>query len=254
LGANASGRAQIVLDDIQSDRFALFQLHDSLSMVDVGALVIDEARAIAAECPKSEQAPWIREHKWGKVELDEGLYQLKLEPMSYLPDTRAGQLAAIEQYAQAGLISDPTEVLDQMDNPDLQRMNRSKLGPRRAIERVMEGLADVDVDLYTLSPDSFFPLEQGIATARAELDDAWANDAPSEVCERFRQWIRLADYQLQQMQPPAPAAAAPPPAVQGPGGLPPPGGGMPVGAALPADMAMAAQAAPADMAMAQGLA
>lgn len=251
LGASASGRAQLVLDDIQSDRFAMFQLHESLMMVDVGALVIDEARAIAEECPKSEQAAWISEHKWAKVELDEGLYQLKIEPVSFLPGTRAGKLAAIEQYSQAGLISDPTEVLDAMDEPDLQRMNRSRLGPRRAIERVMADLADVDVDLFQLSPDSFFPLEQGIAMARAELDDAWANNAPAEVCDRFRRWIQLADYKLQEMAPPAPS----PPAVQGPGGQPPSSGGaMPGDLALAPDMAMAAQAAPADMAMAQGLA
>ena len=206
LGANASGKAMDTLDDIQSDRFAMFQLHDSLAMVDVGALVIDEARAIYAECSKSEMAPWIAEHKWDKVQLDEGLYHLKLEPMNFLPGTRAGKLSAANELGQAGLIQDPTDMLEMMEEPDLQRLNRKLLGPRRAIARVMEGLIDIDVDLYELSPDAFFPLDAGIAEARAELDDAWAGKAPESVLDRFRRWIELAQYKKDEIE----AAAAPP--------------------------------------------
>ena len=211
LGANASGRAQIVMDDIQSDRFAMFQLHDSLSMVDIGALVIDEARCIAHDYPKAEQAAWIREHKWSKINIDEGLYSLRLEPISFLPGTRAGQLSAIEAYAAAGLISDPVEVVERMEDADLARFNRTKLAPKRAIGRVIEGLADPDVDFYSLTPDAFFPLERGIQEVRAELNDAWANDAPADILERHRRWIELADYELQKLQPPAPAAPMAPP-------------------------------------------
>lgn len=231
LGAGASGKAMDTLDDIQSDRFAMFQLHDSLSMVDVGALVVDEARAIYDECDKGEMAPWIAEHKWDKVDIESGLYHLKLEPINFLPDTRAGKLESIAQLGQAGLISDPTDSLDLLDEPDLQRMNRKLLGPRRAIARVMEGLVDLDVPLYELSPDAFFPLDAGIAEARAELDDAWANKAPDNVLSRFREWIRLAEHQKDE------AAKGAPPA-SGPGMAPPAG-------ALPPDTGMPAMGGPA---------
>lgn len=238
LGANASGKAQMVLDDIQSDRFAMFQLHDSLHMVDIGAGMVDEARAIAADVDKADQAPWIREHKWEKVDVDEGLYHLKLEPKNFLPDTRAGRFAAVEAAGAAGLVSDPMDMLDLMDEPDLQRLNRRLLGPRRAIARVMEELIDPSIDLYTLTPDSFFPLEAGIAEARAELDDAWAAKAPENVLQRFRDWIRLAEHERDN-QPAAPGPAslggpgmAPPDAML-PGAPPPAAGLVPPGAAMP---------------------
>lgn len=232
LGAGASGKAIDTLDDIQSDRFAMFQLHDSLHMVDVGALVIDEARALYEEFAKSELPPWIAECKWNKVDIDDGAYHLKLEPINFLPDTRSGKLETVAELGKAGLIQDPNDMLDLFDEPDLQRANRKLLGPRRAIARVMSDLADPDVDFYTLTPDAFFPLEAGIAEARAEYDDAWANDAPDEVLSRFRDWIRLAEHELERAQPPAPPIAPPGMSTSGPemmgtpGQLPPPGPGV----------------------------
>lgn len=216
LGAGASGKAQMVLDDIQSDRFAMFQLHDSLHMVDVGALMIDEARAIASDMsvPASEKAPWIREHKWKKIDLDEGLYHLKLEPKNFLPDTRAGRMQAVDAAGQAGLIKDPTDMLELMEEPDLQRVNRRLLGPKRAIARLMEDLVDLDVPLYELAPEAFFPTEDAIAEARAELNDAWATDAPEIILQRFRDWIRVAEYTLDQNAQSMPAMG---PAGPGPG-------------------------------------
>lgn len=248
LGAGASGRALDTLDDIQSDRFAMFQLHDSLHMVDIGMLVVDEARAIYNELPKSEMAPWIAEHRWHKMDIDEGLYHLKLEPINFLPDTRAGKLSAVTELGQAGLIQDPTDTLDLLDEPDLQRMNRKLLGPRKSIARVMSELAETDVPLYTLAPDAFFPLEAGIAEARAELNDAWANRAPDAVLERFRKWIEMAETEKDRAATagvapgmPAPMPMAPDAAALPAGGLPPPDAGLlppeamapPMGAPLP---------------------
>ena len=80
LGAGASGAAIDALDDITSDRLAGFQLFDSLSQVDIGQLIVDEARCIAHEVPKADQAAWIREHDWKKVRTDGGLHHLRLEP------------------------------------------------------------------------------------------------------------------------------------------------------------------------------
>lgn len=216
LGAGASGKAMDTLDDIQSDRFAMYQLFDSLHSVDVGTLVVDEARAIAAELPKNEQASWIREHKWNKVEIDGGGYHLKMEPMNFLPGTRAGKLEAVGELAAAGLLGDKTDALDMFDEPDMQSMNRKLLGPRRAVLRVVEGLADEDIDLYELAPDASFPLDEGIATVTAEREDAWATKAPRIIIERHNKWLQMADRQKTRA-----AQGAPPPAPAGPGMAPP---------------------------------
>ncbi len=244
LGAGASGKAIDTLDDIQSDRFAMFQLHDSLHMVDVGAAVVDEARAIAEELPKSEQAAWIREHKWTKVRVDEGLHHLRLEPINFLPDTRAGKLSTVSQLGEAGLISDPSDMLDLFDEPDLTRPHRQLLGPLRIIERVLEGLAELDTDFYELTPDNFFPLEKGIAAVRAQLCDAWAAGEEDEILERHREWIRLAEAKLDEIS----AASAPPPQVPDPGMAPGPEALPPELAGAPApEMAVPPMAVPGMM-------
>lgn len=205
LAPDASGRAREVHDDIQSDRFAAFQLFDSLCAVDVGTLMVDEARSIAEECGTSA-APWIREHKWKKIDVDGGKYHLRLAAKNFLPDERAGKLSTVGDLGKAGLLSDPDELLDLFDEPDMQRLNRSKLGPRRAVARVMEDLCDPDVDLYSLTPDAFFPIDLGIKTALAELEDAWAGEAEPEVLDRFRGWIQLAEHEKKRSAAAAPVA------------------------------------------------
>lgn len=235
LGAGASGAAIDALDDITSDRLAGFQLFDSLSQVDIGQLIVDEARAIAKECPKAEQAAWIREHKWDRVQTETGLHHLRLEPQNFLPGTRSGRLAGVTEMFKAGLV-DGDSMWEMFEEPDVQRMNRRRLGPRRAIEMTMEGLCDPDVDLYTLIPDAMFPLKQGIDVAKAEYEDALSGRADPSILSRFREWIRLSQAELDK------AAAAAQPAGPGmaPPGAPPTAAplGMPPGAPLAAPPAM----------------
>ena len=237
LGAGASGAAIDALDDITSDRLAGFQLNHSLSRVDIGALMVDEAREIAQCYPKAQQAAWIREHAWGKVDLDGGLHHLRLEPQNFLPGTRSGRLAGATEVFKAGLI-DGDSMLELFEEPDMQRLMRRKLGPQRAISMVLDGINDPSRDLYELIPDAFFPYQQGIDAAKAEYEDAWAAGADSKILGRYREWIRLTKNEADK----AAAAAQPTGAGMGPGGAPPP--------APPADMMSAgAPAAPPPMPM-----
>lgn len=251
LGAGASGKAMDTLDDIQSDRFKWFLLSDSLQMVDAATLMLDEARAMweeseAGTLATDDMAPWIAEHDWRKIEIDGGLHHLQVEPTNFLPDTRAGKFEGIAQLSQAGLIKDPTDALDLFTEPDFQRMTRKLLGPRQAVLKVLEGLADPTVPLTSLQPDSFFPIEDGIATVLAELWSAWAamrgepDEKEQEILQRHRDWLGLAEHQKSENEreaamraaanaPPAAAGGAPPGPGPAPGG--PPSPGAPPGAA-----------------------
>lgn len=233
LSPDASGRAREVADDIQSDRFRAFQLFHSLDAVDTGTLMLDEARAIA-EDDLANAAPWIKQHKWKKIAIDEGRYALVMEPINFLPQSRAGKMSLFEQLGKAGLIKDPDDVLEALsEEPDMARMNRRLLGPRHAIQHVLECLPDLDIPLWELTPDPFFPLEHGIDAVKAELNEAFAEKAEPEILDRFRAWIEQAQHKLDELAPPS-AGAAPP--VPGPGAPPPdmmaPPGPMPPG--LPA--------------------
>jgi len=267
LGANASGKAIDTMDDIQSDRFAHVESGWMQFRVEQAQLQIDEARCMYEEAhgkykkqfdeqpepiAKDDLAPWIAEIDWRKIDIDGGDYHLTIEPINFLPDSRAGKLSFVAELSKAGLIPDPTMTADLFDEPDIARANRTILGPKHNLDRVMEGLADEDIDYLDVAPDPHMNLPLGVLMAKGELNDAQAMKAPDAVLDRYRNWIEDAKRLLDQANG-APSlqgaqsnttiaqgnAATLQPGLGGgpPGGMPPPGmdaGGpppMPMGAA-----------------------
>lgn len=237
LGSNASGKAIDTMDDLQSDRFAHVEAGYMQFRVEIGQLHIDEARAMYMEAhcsddewkheqaegevlgdklTKAELAPWIREHEWDKVEIDEGNYHLTVEPINFIPDSRAGKLSAVSELSKAGLIPDPTMTADLFDEPDIARANRTILGPKHRLDEIMEGLADPGVPMIDLLPDSYDNLKLGVLMAKGELKDAQAHKAPPEVIDRYHQWIEAA-HELEAIA----TAGAPPMPGAMPGAMPP---------------------------------
>lgn len=200
LGNNASGKALDTMEDIQSDRFAHVESGYMQFRVELGRLVCDEARAMYEEATgkmeqtfeeqgeqlsKADLAPWIGEHEWDKVEIDEGKFHLTIEPINFIPDSRGGKLAFVSEMSKAGLIPDPTMTADLFDEPDVARMNRSTLGPKHNIDRALEGLANPAEDIAELTPDPTWNLELAVLMAKGERNDAQANKAPPEVLDRY---------------------------------------------------------------------
>lgn len=232
LGSNASGKALDTMYDIESDRFAQVEIAQAMWMCDIGTLLIDEARALDEEAKSgdsdlkpSDLAPWIREIEWKKIDIDSGDFHLGVEPINFLPDSRAGKLSWVKEATSAGLIPDPSMTADLFDEPDIARMNRTTLGPKHNLDRIMEGIADPEVDMLELAPDEYMNLPLGVLMAKGELNEVQAEmgNNPSEedlaIQDRFRQWIDLAKQAMQAGQP---ANASP--------SLP----GMPVGPNMPA--------------------
>ena len=196
LGSNASGKAIDTLDDIQSDRFAHVEAGWKSSMCQLAQAQIDEARAMYEEAhagtsdlAPADLAPWIGETEWTKVDIDGGDYHLYIEPINFLPDTRAGRLEYIESLGKNGLIPDPSMIADGFDEPDMQRMNRSTLGPLHNLQRIMEGLADPRVDMYDLQPDEHMNLALGLLLCKGEYNEAMACGAKDHELQRYRDWM-----------------------------------------------------------------
>lgn len=211
LGANASGRAVQTLDDIQSDRFAMFLQQDTAAMLDLGQIMLDEAREIAqlkrdGELPDVRVADWIRDFDWRRVDPSKG-YKLEFEPENFLPSSRSGRLAAINEVGATGLVSDTDAMLDAFDEPDMQRILHERLGPLNAVRRVVSDLYDVDVPVFDLMPPASFPLERGIKAVENEQCTAFAGHANPDVLDRMDQWLVLAQKKLDD----ASKSQAPPP-------------------------------------------
>lgn len=258
LGASASGKALDSMDDLQSERFANVEADYQQYRVLLGATTIDLAQDIADEVAGKlepyfdqdettidEAAEWIDEIEWDKVQIDSGPYHLILEPINYLADARGGRLSQVAELGKNGLIPNPAIQADLFDEPDIQRANRTILGPKHKLDRIMEDLANPDVPMIDIAPDQYLAgpaLDLGIEMAIGELSEAEAQRNPlkpdaqlDEVCQRYRDWIGLAREQKNmraEAVPPAPvpmpgmdpsmAGAAPMPPLNGPPALPAP--------------------------------
>lgn len=229
VGPNASGKAIDTMYDLESDRFADVELQYALYRVDLGHCVLDEAQAIAADdtVAKEDKAAWIREIDWNKVEVDGGDYHLILEPVNFLPDSRGGKLATVEEARKAGLLgSDPMQTAALFDEPDLQRANRHLLGPYRMLEKWCDDLASDDVELAELVPTplilAYLPLAKSMC--QGELANAIADNATDEEQSRFRWALKMLEASANGVGGPAMGAMPAP----GPGAQQPPMPGAPM--------------------------
>lgn len=269
LGPGASGVALDTQYDIDSDRFrqpqanyARYRLNAAQGYVDAAARVA-RRRAEGKGAKKSWVSNvWngrdaITELDYTKVALDDGDYRLRIEPIGFLPDTRAGKLSVVEQLAKAGVIPQWMVPTLMLDDPDLSEAKRIILAPFRNCLRKMDELADED--LIAPIPEQYNDLELELKISTAFYNWSQSEHAPPEVELRYRDYVDLVVFELKKKNPPAavpsPADAAMqsippggPPAPPGGPLLPPPGGvplmpsgplppPIPIGAVPPAAMA-----------------
>lgn len=241
MGPNASGKAIETVYDIESDRFAQLELQVAMSVVDIGLIVLDEAKAASADYEAdeaelrqaqergrrkhdevAEPASWIQNIDWSKFDFDGGGYHLAPEATGFLPESRGGKLEALQDLAKIpGFLTNPMQTASLFEEPDIARANRHLLGPYRCLERVMEMLGDTSVSTEECAPNPYMLEPPGLAKsmAQGELGNAYAEGADQEVLERYRWFLQMLDT----LESEAKAAAAPPPG--GPGAMP----GMPPG-------------------------
>ena len=245
LGAGASGVALDTQYDIDSDRFrqpqanyARYRLNGAQAYLDAAARVArrraegkGRKRSWVAVSWKGRDA--IQQLDYTKVELKEGDYRLRIEPIGFLPDTRAGKLSVVEQLAKAGVIPQWMVPTLMLDDPDLSEANRIILAPFRNCLRKMDELADEDVPAPV--PEQYNDLELELKIATAFYNWVQAEKAPPEIETRFRDYVDLVVFELKKKNPQAsPDAGAaqgvPPGAPPGPppGPMPPMPGGVPL--------------------------
>ncbi|HLZ48454.1 MAG TPA: hypothetical protein VKR80_07380, partial [Candidatus Limnocylindria bacterium] len=235
LGLNASGVALDTQYDIDSERFSRQDADYARYRLRCAQLYLDAAHAIAkrreSEKGKKRSSILVSNYDGGgrlerlsflDVALKDGSYKLRLEPVNFLPDTRAGKLSAIQELTKAGVL--PQWMAGALfDEPDLARANAIAYADLHNMERVMEGLADEDCELGALMPEPYWNLELALTVGRAFYNRAQAERAPEEIQTRFRTWIDavidMQDRKKQQDAEKAAAMAPPAPPPGGPGGI-----------------------------------
>jgi hypothetical protein len=230
LGAGASGVALDTQYDIDSDRFrgpqskyARYRLHGAQGYLDASKRVArrrneekGKKRSWVATTWKGRDA--IQKLDYDAVELKDGSYRLAIEPVGFIPDTRAGKLSVVEQLAKAGVI--PSWMVPMLfDEPDLSEANRIILAPIKWCLQKMEILIDVDVDAPM--PEQYDDLDIELKISKAYYSWIRCEKAPPEVQYRFLDYISNVVEAIKQYQPPpAPALPMAPAEQPMPGGMP----------------------------------
>lgn len=264
LGAGASGIALDTQYDIDSDRFrmpqsnyAKYRLHAAQRYIDAAARVARRRQEGKGAKKSWVTTSWtsrdaIQQLDYSKVALRDGSYRLRIEPIGFLPDTRAGKLSIVEQLAKAGVI--PQWFVPALfDEPDLVEANRIILAPFKNCLRKMDLLIEVD-ELLPI-PEQYNDLDLELKISTAYYNWVQAENAPEEIQDRFRRYIDLVVDALKTkngagapngmptgLPPAGPPAPPPAPLPPLPGGvplmprgpLPPP---IPIGAQSPPAMA-----------------
>ena len=246
LGPNASGKALDTMYDIESDRFSQFETQYAMARVDVGMIILDEAKEMAedqrdgklptrkdedGESHPIDLAPWIDQIEWDRFDFDGGAYHLAMEPINFLPESRAGKLDALGDLGKIpGLLTNPMQTASLFDEPDLQRSFRHLLGPYRMLEKVMEMLGDESVPISECVPTPQMDPMLAEQMALGELGNAYSEGAGDALQGRYRWFLTMLEGLKEMAAPPSappPDQGGPIPSMPGPApGAPP---GMPMG-------------------------
>lgn len=256
LGPGASGVALETQYDIDSDRFRMPQANYARYRLEAAQRYIDAAARVARRRAenKGKKRSWvavswkgrdaIEQLDYTKVQLKDADYRLRIEPIGFLPDTRAGKLNIVEQLAKAGVI--PQWFVPALfDEPDLTEAMRIILAPFKNILKMMDVL--VEEDKPAPQPEQYHDLDLALIVATAYYNWVQAEEAPPEVQQRFRDFIDTVVFEIDRKKSgaaaatqsgapapgPSPADAAAPALPPGPppqptGPLPPNPGGVPL--------------------------
>jgi hypothetical protein len=263
LGAGASGIAIDTMEDLLSDRHSVFESDYGHFRLDVAQAMLDAGQRLAARLKEASKgkkrkhfrATWMDKGAtesldWDDVALEGDSYRLQLEPVNFLPTTRAGKLAAVAELVKTGVFSQEVAA-DMFDEPDIAHHNRVERAPKKNCERMMQQIGRLDRPIPAV--EEWHPLEMLLDSTKKYFNRAQAEGAPPEVETRFREFgdMVIATMELQKEKalaaaPPMPGGM-PPGAPMPPGAMPPPGMPPdPMSAPMPAD---AAAGMPLDPAM-----
>lgn len=254
LGNGVSGVAIDTMEDLLSDRHSTFEDAAGHARLDIAQGMLDAGQRLQARW-KAEGArdaddkrrrrklgaTWmdkgsIKRLDWDDVALKGEEYRLQLEPVNFLPSTRAGKLAMTAELVGKGVI--PQEYASTLyEEPDVAHINREVNAERNNVQRMMEQAGRLDRPLPNV--EEWHPLDMLLASCKRYFNRSQAEGAPPEVETRYRDLGDMVQLLIDQLHPPAPPG--PPPGGPGmPAGGPPPGlppgpdmGAPPPGAEMP---------------------
>lgn len=215
-----SGKALLVYEDIQAERFAVVAETYKNFFMDIAKLCINQAKSLKEKgvdvevkaSIKSRQRRFISSIKWSQVNLDDDSYEMQMLPSSSLPNRIEGRQTIIERWLQAGFI-DKTQALALMDMPDVEGFANLELASYDNVLAAMESILD---DGEYVSPEPHDDLMLCVKLGTSVYQRARLDGVPEERRSMLLDYIAAAEALLSAAQ----ASMAPPPEAMPPEGAP----------------------------------
>ncbi len=208
-----SGRAILVFQDMESERFAVptrewEELHMELARK---ILLIGAETGLKVKVFGEEAYEEVDLKKDFNLDTDE--YVMQVKPASVLGDTPSGQIDMGERMAKSGLVSNPTDILELMNHPDVQAYVRKKTASKRLCERQIASMLRGGPQQ---TPEPEMNLAEAMEIAQAAYIEARLRGMSKETLKGVLDYMQTCKRLMQQGQAPSEAPAAP----QTPGMLP----------------------------------
>lgn len=228
-----SGKAILAYQDVTAGRFAPQARAYERAAVQFAKLVLWVADGIAEEGDAAHLRVYgkdsheLLDYKSVRMEPDD--YTVRVMAASVLPDSIAGRLEHVNQLREMGILTDPEQIRELLDMPDLERSNDLASAMRQHVEKEIDKCLDGEQG----KPSSYLPpevLQWGKERANSTYHLALlggADEDDPEAMEMLRTFIGAVDQLLTPPAPPQPAA--PPEPMGGPMPLPPDPGAPPPG-------------------------
>lgn len=214
-----SGRALRVFIDNQSKRFVRFSRAYEEWHVEVARQTIRLMGRLAANDNSYEVVYHSRNKveriEWSAVKLEESAYVLKCFPISALPNTPAGRLAALQELFTAKIL-DRDAFMRLADFPDFDAERELLTAPRELIEESCQRMV---CDGEYFPPESFMNLPLAMYIGGLHYQRARLQGVPEERLELLRRFIEEAEALVPTPpQPPPQQLPMSPAGPMGPGG------------------------------------
>lgn len=214
-GLEGSGRAQLVYQKIESERFANFSIDDENSMRDLGLVTLDVAKAMG----KDLQVTYNGKRWLDTVDVEKALsgspndFEMRMTPTSQLPHDIAGQMAIVDHLEQKGRI-DGIEANRMLELQDLKGWQLLVNAPYELIDYMIEMILEKG---EIIRPDPRMDLKAALVRGNLAFNRARLTGVPGENLDKLNSWLDLIQDELQKLAAPPPPAVAAPPI---PGGMP----------------------------------
>jgi len=229
-----SGRALRTYTDLESELLVdLIRSYERL-VLDCAHLLIEEQEELGKEY--ADQAVTvigrgkIDRISWKDANMPSDSFRIQIVPASSLSATVSGRIEDIFDLRDLGAITDPEEIRDLLDLPDLKRHKRKSMAHRELLEMVIE--KKILGEGIWVQPEPFWDLELAMKLGLQNLLEAQLyEDAPSDRLELLAEWTAMCEKMIRdpygtteantgQLPPPeaVPPALPPGPEAMAPGG------------------------------------